>query len=61
MIPTALAAAASDQPDRLTLEEALEWLREQDGAYYDFDGCYWYIESPATRTEYRFRDQLSRS
>lgn len=28
-------------------------------AYYFPDGYYWYVESPVTRTEYRFRDRLS--
>ena len=40
IIPTALAASALEQPAPPTLEETLEWLRSQDGAYYDFDGCY---------------------
>lgn len=35
------------------------YYRGSGEAYYFPDGYYWYIESPVTRTEYRFRDKLS--
>lgn len=40
MIPATLAADQADQPDRPTLEEVMEFLRNQNGAYYDLDGRY---------------------
>lgn len=35
------------------------YYRGNGTAYYFSDGYYWYIESPVTKTEYRFRDRLS--
>lgn len=56
-----LDAAATCQPGTYICDGAhvSGWYRGEGTAYSFPDGYYWYVESPVTRTEYRFRDQIS--
>lgn len=56
-----LDAAATCQPGTYICDgvHVSGWYRGEGTAYSFPDGYYWYVDSPVTRTEYRFRDQVS--